>query len=140
MTFGNRGAGGRATPNPKTSDPDAILGRMTANQNPASPMVLRRIELRYMLTLNLTIHGTMTVKELARLLAEQGFTTTGRPSKRISDALRTECRLGRVWRRGRGRYGPGEMPRSTEYRIHKRCLELRAQARAAQAQAQARAA
>jgi hypothetical protein len=116
-----------------------MLDDMTANQNPADPVVLRRINLRYMLTMNLTIHGTMTVKELATLLAEQGFTTAGRPSKCISDALRTEGRLGRVWRRGRGRYGPGEIPRSTEYRIHKRCLELRAQVRAAQAQARAQA-
>ncbi|MDR3662157.1 MAG: hypothetical protein P4L86_17550 [Mycobacterium sp.] len=92
-------------------------------------MVLTRTSLRYVLTMNLAIHGEMTIKEMIALFTHQGFTTAGRPSKCISDALRTERKLGRVWRRGRGRYGPASMPRSTEYRIHKRWLELRAQAR-----------
>jgi len=39
---------------------------------------------------------------------------TGRPSKAISDALRWERERGRVFRRGRGRYGPAHLlPRST---------------------------
>jgi hypothetical protein len=30
-----------------------------------------------------------------------------------------------VHRLGRGRYGPGHIPRSTDYRIHRRVLALR---------------
>jgi hypothetical protein len=55
----------------------------------------------------------------------------GRASKSVSDALRWEIARGRVNRLGRGRYGPGQMPRCTEYRIHRRVLELRAQTDAA---------
>ena len=51
-----------------------------------------------------------------------------RQSKSISDALRWERRYGRVGRLGRGRYGPGSMPRGTEHRIHQRVLALRARA------------
>ncbi|BBX04540.1 hypothetical protein MMOR_54760 [Mycolicibacterium moriokaense] len=40
-------------------------------------------------------------------------------------ALRWEMRRGRVRRLRRGLYGPGHMPRSTEYYIHKRALALR---------------
>lgn len=108
---------------------------MKLAETSSGPVVLRWTSLRYVLTMNLAVHGTMTVKEMIALLTEQGFTTAGRPSKCLSDALRTERKMGRVWRRGRGRYGPGSMPRSTEYRIHKRWLELRAQARERQAPA-----
>jgi hypothetical protein len=48
----------------------------------------------------------------------------------VSDALRHEITHGRVIRIKRGRYGPGEMPRATEYRIHKRVLALREEAAA----------
>ncbi|MDH6245216.1 hypothetical protein [Mycobacterium sp. OTB74] len=102
---------------------------------PSEPLLLERTNLRYVLTMTLSVHGTMTVKEMAAVLMEQGFTTAGRPSKCISDALRTERKMGRVWRRGRGQYGPGRMPRSTEYRIHKRWIELRASARERQSSA-----
>ena len=43
----------------------------------------------------------------------------------MSDALRWEIGRGRVRRLRRGKYGPGEMPRSTEQYIHKRVLALR---------------
>ena len=56
----------------------------------------------------------------------QGFCVRGRASKAVSDALRWEIGRGRVYRLGRGRYGPAYIPRSTEYRIHKRVLALRA--------------
>lgn len=102
---------------------------MTLNETSSGSLVLRRTELRYVLTMNLSMRGEMTVKQMIEMLDHQGFTTAGRASKSISDALRTERKLGRVWRRGRGRYGPGSMPRSTEYRIHKRWLELRDRAR-----------
>lgn len=93
------------------------------------PRRLRAIELRYVLTLHLFDHGRSTVADLIRAVADQGFSITGRPSKVISDVLRSECARGRVCRVGRGRYAPGWMPRSTEYRIHRRVLALRAEAR-----------
>lgn len=89
---------------------------------------LRGIELRYVLTMHLARHGRADVAELAQALSGYGFEFAGRPSKSISDALRWEMRYGRVRRHGRGVYGPGPMPRSTEYRIKKRELALRAEA------------
>jgi len=90
---------------------------------------LRGIELRYVLTHYLLHHGTCSIGELAAELDSRGFCVKGRPSKAISDALRWEREHGRVFRRGRGRYGPaGSPPRSTEYRIHQRVMALRAAA------------
>nr|WP_234781395.1 hypothetical protein [Mycobacterium tuberculosis] len=57
-----------------------------------------------------------------------GFGVRGRASKVVSEALRWEIGRDRVYRLGRGRYGPGYIPRSTEYRIHQRVLALRASA------------
>ena len=88
---------------------------------------LRGIELRYSLTMHLFRHGPATITELADALAWHGFAVGGRASKSISDALRWEMGYGRVRRLGRGRYGPGWMPRGTEHRIHKRVLALRDQ-------------
>ncbi|MFA5710934.1 hypothetical protein [Mycolicibacterium sp.] len=90
--------------------------------------LLRGTALRYVLTDTLTRNGRMTVTELVEELARLGFAVPGRPSKTVSDALRWEVLKGRVYPRGRGRYGPGEMPRSTEYRIGKRVAALRKQA------------
>jgi hypothetical protein len=90
-----------------------------------APRCLRGTELRYVLTHYLFVHGPATVTDLVEMLGRQGFGTNGRPSKAISDALRWEMRHGRVARRGRGLYGPGWMPRSTEHRIHTRVLALR---------------
>lgn len=67
----------------------------------------------------------MTVAELVTELHRWGFTVAGRPSKTVSDTLRWEVRRDRVRRRGRGRYQPGPMPRSTEHRIIVRVLALR---------------
>jgi hypothetical protein len=78
------------------------------------------IELRYWLTSTLHRRGPMTVAELSRAASGAGFPVPGRASKTISDALRWEVRRGRVVRLGRGRYGPGTMPRSTAQRIHAR--------------------
>jgi hypothetical protein len=86
---------------------------------------LRGIELRYVLTMYLAAYGRATVVELLEALASDGFDVAGRASKSVSDALRWEMRYGRVRRIARGRYGPGSMPRSTEYRIHKRVQALR---------------
>ena len=89
---------------------------------------LRGVELRYALTLYLFQHGPKTVAELVEALECQGFDIPGRPSKVVSDALRREIDHARVLRLQRGRYGPGEMPRATEYRIHQRVLALRSEA------------
>ena len=86
---------------------------------------LRGIELRYVLTVHLAVHGPATVAELIDAIRHHGFRVQGRPSKAVSDALRWEIEHGRVHRLGRGRYGPGHIPRSTDYRIHRRVLALR---------------
>ncbi len=89
---------------------------------------LQGIELRYVLTMHLFIHGPATIAELMEALSWHGFCVRGRASKAVSDALRWEIGRGRVRRLGRGLYGPRYMPRATEYRIHKRVLALRAAA------------
>ncbi len=91
-------------------------------------LLLRGIELRYALTLYLFQHGATTVADLIEALYYQGFDIPGRASKTVSDALRREILNGRVRRLKRGRYGPGSMPRATEYRIHRRVLALRDEA------------
>jgi hypothetical protein len=89
---------------------------------------LRGVELRYALTMFLFQYGAKTVAELIEALEYQSFDIPGRASKVVSDALRHEIAHGRVIRLKRGRYGPGEMPRATEYRIHQRVLLLREEA------------
>ncbi|MFN3003163.1 hypothetical protein [Mycolicibacterium wolinskyi] len=87
--------------------------------------LLRGTELRYVLTIQLLQHGPQSVADLVEALREQGFTTKGRPSKTVSDALRWEIEHGRVYRIRYGKYRSASMPRSTEYRIGKRVLALR---------------
>ena len=89
---------------------------------------LTGLDLRYVLTRIVSLQGPLSVAELRMRLRHLGFSVAGRPSKTISDALRWEVRRGRVERRGRGFYGPGDIPRSTEYRIIKRVQVLRFQA------------
>jgi len=89
---------------------------------------LRGVELRYALTMYLFQRGPQTVADLVEALEFQCFDVPGRASKVVSDALRREIAHGRVFRLKRGRYGPGEMPRATEYRIHQRVLALREEA------------
>jgi hypothetical protein len=88
-------------------------------------MTLTGIELRYVLTRALALSGPMTVAELVKELDRQGFTVKGRPTKAVSDALRWERQRGRVRRLAHGLYGPGAIPRSTEYRIIERVKALR---------------
>lgn len=92
-------------------------------------LCLKGIELRYVLTMHLSLHGPATIAEMIDALSWHGFCVKGRSSKAISDALRWEIGRGRVRRLGRGRYGPSSMPRATEYRIHQRVLALREEAR-----------
>jgi hypothetical protein len=94
---------------------------------------LRGIELRYVLTINLALHGPATIPTLIETLEWQGFAVEGRASKAVSDALRWEVRRGRALRLRRGLYGPGEMPRSTEYHINNRVQVLREEAAAMRA-------
>ncbi|MBS4728964.1 hypothetical protein MSM1_11695 [Mycobacterium sp. SM1] len=86
---------------------------------------LRGIELRYTLTTHLFDYGPATITNLVEALASQGFDVAQPAPKSVSDAMRWEMRRGRVRRLGRGRYGPGRMPRGTEHRIHQRVLALR---------------
>lgn len=95
----------------------------------SNAMVLRGTELRYALTMYVQVHGPATIPTLLDVLDHWGFAVEGRPSKVVSDALRWEVRYGRVRRLGRGRYGPGPIPRSTAHRIDQRVLALRAEAR-----------
>ena len=92
-------------------------------------MELHGIELRYALTMYLLQHGPTTVNELVEALQWQGFHIDGRASKQISDALRWERRRGRVRRLARGLYGPGYVPRATEYRIYTRVMAMRTAAK-----------
>ncbi len=90
---------------------------------------LRGTELRYVLTMHLFDQGPATVNDLIDAVTARGFNFRGRASKSVSDALRWEMGHDRVRRLGRGRYGPGWMPRSTEHRIHRRVLALREDAK-----------
>lgn len=112
---------------PPTSDADAIVGRGWQGPFMDQLLVLRCNDVRYLLVTHIYDHGVVSVDELVESLAWQGFAIRGRPSKTVSDALRTDVKIGRVIRRGRGRYGPGVMARATEYRIGRRVQELRAQ-------------
>lgn len=79
-----------------------------------------RTDLRYLLVLHIHRHGLTTVSEMVTMLADIGFDVDGRPSKTISDALRTDVKLDRVRRRDRGLYSPGALPRSTQHRMRTR--------------------
>jgi hypothetical protein len=89
---------------------------------------LRGIELRYVLTWHLALHGRASIGDLVEALAFHGFEVDDPAGKSISDALRWERRRGRARRLEWGVYGPGRLPRGTEYRIHQRVLALRAEA------------
>jgi hypothetical protein len=74
-------------------------------------------------------HGPTTVNDLIDAMKWQCFDVGRRASKQVSDALRWERRRGRVGRLARGLYGPGYVPRATEYRIHQRVMALRVAAK-----------
>jgi hypothetical protein len=98
-----------------------------------NPRILRGIELRYVLTVNLLLHGPATVATMIETLEWQGFGVVGRASKAVSDALRWEVKRDRVRRLRRGLYGPGAMPRSTEQHINNRVMALREESAAMRA-------
>jgi hypothetical protein len=73
--------------------------------DPATLEVVEREELRELLVDLLCAMGRpVSVRELTRLLAAHGFTTSGRPSQTISNALRTAIADGDVERVARGSY------------------------------------
>lgn len=81
------------------------------------------LDLRYLLT-DLICgpeRRVWRVVELADALERAGFVLPGRPTKVVSDALRTEIQRGRVVRVGWGRYEAGWMPGATRRRIRARC-------------------
>lgn len=85
---------------------------------------LTGLHLRYVLTLHLVDAGESSIPDLVAAVERAGFALDGRPSKVVSDALRWEVRRGRVVRHGRGRYGPGTMPRQTRSWMRQRVRSL----------------
>ena len=93
-----------------------------------APSPLRTIELRYVLLLALRREGTMTVPELVAEIQRQHLVINGRPSKAISDALRTDVKLGRLRHQPRGPYHFVDIPRGTQWRMDNRVAQIRAAA------------
>jgi hypothetical protein len=91
-------------------------------------LMIRGIGLRSVITDHLFRVGPQTIPDILDALAHENFAVAGRPAKTVSDALRWEQERGRVLRLRRGKYGPAEMPRTTEQRVHRRAMELRARA------------
>ena len=89
-----------------------------------APQTIAGLHLRYLLTLHLSEAGESSIDDLIAAVEWAGFVLAGRPSKTVSDALRWEVRRGRVVRRGRGRYGPGTMPRQTRSWMRHRLQSL----------------
>jgi hypothetical protein len=71
-------------------------------------------ELRYRVTLVLLdARRPLTVRELLAALDRGGYDVAGRPSKTVSDILRSEIRRGRVVRSARSTYVVRTIPPST---------------------------
>lgn len=83
------------------------------------------IALRYVLVDLMLRRGPMTVTAMLAALDDLELVVPERRSKVVSDVLRTEVRRGRVVRLGRGRYGVGRIPRSTEHRIRVQAERIR---------------
>ena len=89
-------------------------------------------ELRYLLTLHLLAAGPLTVAELVQRIEADGLELFGRPGNVVSDALRWEIGRRGVVRLGRGRYGPGVVPRQTLSRMRTAVAAERARVAALQ--------
>ncbi len=90
--------------------------------------VLTGRDLRYWLTNHLANHDQTdhSIADLITAVGDAGFKLAGRASKTISDALHTETDRGRIQRTGWGRYQiAGSLPTTTNWRIRKRCEQLR---------------
>jgi hypothetical protein len=92
--------------------------------DPDGPQTIAGLHLRYLLTLHLADEGEASIGDLVAAVDRAGYALAGRPSKTVSDALRWEVRRGRAVRRGRGRYGPGTMPRQTRSWMRQRLRSL----------------
>ena len=84
---------------------------------------LDALDLRYYLV---TVFGadqplsrTRSVAELVTAIEGMGLTVDGRPSKRVSDVLRTLVARGWVERVGRGRYRRADLPGTTVRRARR---------------------
>jgi len=91
-------------------------------------LLIRGTELRYVIVDHLFRHGPKTILEIIDELDSHGFEVRGSAGKTISDALRWEVGRGRLRRLRRGYFGSAALPRTTEQRIHRRALALRAEA------------
>jgi len=89
---------------------------------------LRGTDLRHWVIGELRKQSPMSIPELLAASERQGFSFAGRPSKVVSDALRWECRRGRIVRTGRGEYRIGVIPRTSGQRIDRRLSLLAAAA------------
>ncbi|MBX3287401.1 MAG: hypothetical protein KF703_18785 [Actinobacteria bacterium] len=86
----------------------------------SSPTVLPTLSgrpLRYLLSLHLRSAGPLSVAELVARVEADGFVLGDRAGKLVSDSLRWEIGRRRAVRLGRGRYGPGIVPRQTLSRM-----------------------
>ena len=110
--------------------PDFDFRLVPYPDHPVWRRLLGGLELRYVLTDRICSpdRAEWTVAALVDFLGDSGFLLSGRPSKRVSDALRWEVGRGRVHRVGRGRYRAGSMPGSTRRRIRTRSRQLRTDA------------
>lgn len=98
---------------------------MAGMTDAGAPPPIAGLHLRYLLTLHLADCGESSIDGVVAAVERTGFSLTGRPSKAVSDALRWEVRRGRVVRLGRGRYGPGTMPRQTRSWMRRRMRSVR---------------
>ncbi len=99
---------------------------MTDHPSQPAPLLhWRTLHVRYLLATWLKDAGReVTVAELVRRLDAVGVRVPGRPSKVVSDLLRTEQVRGRAVRTGRGRYRYGSSTPSTERRMRREALRL----------------
>ena len=89
-------------------------------------MLLYPLEIRRYLVVRLFERGgEATITELVDDLHGEGFGVPGRPSRTVSDALRTEVARGRVVRVTRGLYALGHVPRTTKHRMVHTVASLR---------------
>jgi hypothetical protein len=92
--------------------------RCMTNTGTPTPKPIYGVGLRFLIVDELrSSRQPVTVGQLAERLQHQGFTFNTRPSKAISDSLRTELRKGRVRRTARGVYLYITATRSTLRRI-----------------------
>jgi len=103
--------------NSSVSAPVGTISCMEAHEMTSASTLLTGRPLRYLLSLHLRAAGPLTVAELVARVEGEGFALGGRAGKVVSDSLRWEIGRRRAVRLGRGRYGPGVIPRQTLRRM-----------------------